>query len=394
MVPSHVWRLTPDGEPIFFNKRMVDFLGLDVADTDKPGMSRWTAVIETASIRTMQRRSGTRSATASPPASLLRCGIACAVPTASIAGCRAARSRCGIRTGASSSGTASVTTSTTRCTPKRRCGGASGSLQQMIDAVPVRIWSATPTGGPVYFNKRYQDHFRSVIANFEAIEEPRIEELLQELIHPEDAPEVQTHATELFRNRRRSAMRFRWREKDGAYRWAECRVEPRRDQDGAVVEWYGVSLDIDDEVRAQEALRDREHELSQLVNMVPVHIRRLTPEGEPIFFNKRLLDFFGLNDLAQLDKPDMSRLAAAIQTLVHPDDAPRLIDTVRHSLATGEPYSMKYRMRHADGGIDGSTAAGSRCGTTAVRSCNGTQFPSTSMGKFGRRKSCVWRKKV
>ena len=65
-------------------------------------------------------------------------------------------------------------------------------------------------------------------------------------------------------------------------------------QDGTIVQWYGVSLDIDEEVRAQEALRERERELSQLVDMVPVHIWRLTPEGEPTFFNKRLLDFFGL----------------------------------------------------------------------------------------------------
>jgi PAS domain-containing protein len=36
----------PDGEPTFFNKRMVDFLGLDVADTDKPGTSRFEALIE------------------------------------------------------------------------------------------------------------------------------------------------------------------------------------------------------------------------------------------------------------------------------------------------------------------------------------------------------------
>ncbi|MGY5810959.1 MASE1 domain-containing protein [Rhizobium sp. LEGMi198b] len=98
-----------------------------------------------------------------------------------------------------------------------------------------------------------------------------------------------------------------------------------------------------------EALRERENELSQLVNMVPVQIRRLTPEGEPTFFNKRLLDFFGLDDIAQLDKPNMSRLAAAITTLVHSEDSARLLETVRHSLATGEPYSMKYRMRRADG---------------------------------------------
>ncbi|GLS32560.1 hypothetical protein GCM10007937_42700 [Mesorhizobium albiziae] len=222
-------------------------------------------------------------------------------------------------------------------------------LQEMIDAVPIRIWSATPTGGPVYFNKRYQDHFRSVITNFEALSEPRIETLLEELIHPEDATGVQRTLQNCFETGDGSAMRFRWREKDGAYRWAECRVEPRRDETGTVVQWYGVSLDIDEEVRAQEALRERERELSQLVNMVPVHIRRLTPEGEPTFFNKRLLDFFGLPDVAQLDKPGMSRLAAAIKTLVHPEDATRLLETVRHSLATGEPYAMKYRMRRADG---------------------------------------------
>ena len=67
-----------------------------------------------------------------------------------------------------------------------------------------------------------------------------------------------------------------------------------------IAEWYGVSLDIDDEMRAQEALRDRERELSQLVDMVPVNIGVLTPDGEPTFFNKRMLDFLGLDDVAAL----------------------------------------------------------------------------------------------
>lgn len=349
MVPSHVWRLTPDGEPIFFNKRMVDFLGLDVADTVKPGMGRLTAMIEAC----------VHPDDATAFGDTLRESLA----TGEVFAMRHRLRRL--------DGTYRWMSS--RAEPMRDQEGrivqwyglchdiddqmhaeealrrSERQLRETIDAVPVRIWSAKPTGGPVYFNKRYQDHFRSVIANFEAIEEPRIEQLLHELIHPEDAPQVQNTLRNCFETGEVSTMRFRWREEDGAYRWAECRVEPRRDENGEVTEWYGVSLDINDEVSAQEALRDRERELSQLVNMVPVHIRRLTPEGEPTFFNKRLLDFFGLNDLAQLDKPDMSRLAAAIRALVHPDDAPLLLDTVRHSLATGEPYSMKYRMRHADG---------------------------------------------
>ena len=187
-------------------------------------------------------------------------------------------------------------------------------LQQMIDAVPVRIWSVTSMDGPVYFNKRYQDHFRAVIADFEAIEEPRIETLLQELIYPEDAPEVQRTLLNCFESGSGAVMRFRWLEKDGAYRWAECRVEPRRDQDGTIVQWYGVSLDIDDEVRAQEALRDRERELSLLVDMVPSNLWRLTPDGETTLANKHMADFLGV------DLEDKRQLAVVFDTIFHPDD--------------------------------------------------------------------------
>jgi PAS domain S-box-containing protein len=95
-------------------------------------------------------------------------------------------------------------------------------------------------------------------------------------------------------------------------------------------------------------LRRSEQELSQLVNMVPVYIRRLTPEGEPTFFNKRLTNFIGV-DLAEIGTPGASRLAPAIEDFVHPDEAGKLLAAVRRSLATGEGYAMKYRMRRADG---------------------------------------------
>ncbi|MBB2703854.1 MULTISPECIES: PAS domain-containing protein [Rhizobium] len=348
MVPSHVWRLTPEGEPTFFNKRMVDFLGLDVADSDKPDMSRLEAVLlaivhpdDTAEFRAALSH--------------------CLVTGETFAMRYRLRRADGVYRWMSS-----------RAEPLRDQAGnvlqwyglchdiddqvhaeealrqSERQLQQMIDAVPVRVWSVEPTGGSIYFNKRYQDHFRAVIADFDAAGEPRIEDLLQQLIHPEDAPDVQRTLRQCFESGDGTAMRFRWREQDGVYRWAECRVEPRRDEDGKVVQWYGVSLDVDEEVRALEALRDRERELSQLVDMVPAQIRRLTPTGEPVFFNKRLIDFFGL-DVGDMDQPGVSRLSAVIHTLVHPDDAPRLLQTVHRSLVSGDPFSIKYRMRRFDG---------------------------------------------
>jgi PAS domain S-box-containing protein len=349
MVPSHVWRLRPDGEPSFFNRRMADFLGLDVADTDKPGMSRLEALIETVihPDDALEFDSALRHCLVSGESFFMRYRLRRADGVHRWMSSRAEPVRDQAGNITQWYGICHDIDDQMRAEEALR--QSERQLQQMIDAVPVRIWSAMPSGGSIYFNKRYQDHFRSVIANFDPLGQPRIENLLQELIHPDEAPDVQRTLRNCFETGGGSTMRFRWREKDGVYRWAECRVEPRRDQDGTIAEWYGVSLDIDDEVRAQEALRNRERELSQLVDMVPVQIRRLTPEGEPIFFNKRLLDFFGLQDVAQLDKPGLSRLAATIRTFVHPEDAVRLLETVRHSLVTGEPFSMKYRMRRADG---------------------------------------------
>ncbi|RAZ93080.1 PAS domain-containing sensor histidine kinase [Mesorhizobium hawassense] len=346
MVPSHVWRLTPEGEPTFFNKRMVDFLGLNIADLGKAGMTKLDAVVETVH----------PDDAAAFGDSLHRC-----LDTGESFAMRYRLRRAdGVYHWMSS-----------RADPMRDQHGrivqwyglchdiddqvqaeealrrSERQLQEMVDAVPVRIWSATPAGGMVYFNKRYQDHFRSVIPDFETIDKSRIENLLQELVHPEDAPQVERTMQNCFESGGSSAMRFRWREKDGAYRWAECRVGPRRDQDGAIAQWYGVSLDIDDEMRAQQALRESERELSQLVDMVPGHVWRLSPEGEPVFFNKQMVDFLGMK-VADTDRPGMSRLRVLVET-VHPDDAPRFQETLHRSLVTGESFAMRYRLRGADG---------------------------------------------
>jgi PAS domain S-box-containing protein len=225
---------------------------------------------------------------------------------------------------------------------------AQRQLQQMIDAVPIRIWSTTPAGGPVYFNKRYQDYFRSVIPNFDALGEPSIASLVQQLIHPEDAAEVQRTLQNSFETGRGSVLRFRWREKDGAYRWAECRVEPRRDQDGTVVEWYGASIDIDDEMRAQEAVRQSERRLLQLVETLPAMIFCAAPSGEPTYRSRQLREYLGF-DVQEKEGPGGSRLTGTLDAVIHPDERAAVKERYGHSLRSGEPYALKHRLRRVDG---------------------------------------------
>jgi PAS domain S-box-containing protein len=211
--------------------------------------------------------------------------------------------------------------------------------------VPVMIWSTTREGTPSYVNKRFTDVTGATLQDITAPDRS----FNLSVIHPDDKATTAEMVGRSFKTGIPYVIQYRQLRRGGSYRWTETRAEALRDDSGNVLQWYGVSVDIHDLVTAQEALREREQELSQLVNMVPVHIRRLTPQGEPTFFNKRLMDFFGLGDVADLDKLGMSRLAAAIQTLVHPDDAAGLLGTARSCFAAGEPFSMKYRMRRADG---------------------------------------------
>jgi len=114
-----------------------------------------------------------------------------------------------------------------------------------------------------------------------------------------------------------------------------------------------------------DTLRDRERELSQLVDMVPSHVWRLTPDGEPTFFNQRMVDFLGF-DVADFDKPDMSRLESVLDATVHPEDAAGFGDALRHCLATGASFAMRYR-RASPCGIACAAPTASIAGCRAAR---------------------------
>lgn len=344
MVPSHVWRLTPDGEPTFFNKRMVDFLGLEVADTGKPGMSRLDAVVDAV----------VHPDDAAAFADALNRSLATGESFAMRYRLRRAD---GVYRWMSS-----------RAEPMRDHAGrilhwhglchdiddqmhaeqalrrSERQLQQLVDAVPVNIWCLTPEGTPSYFNKRVVDQIGLLVDDLTLPDGS----LSLASVHPDDRPGVQRALRHSLETGEPFGLKYRQRRGKADYRWTEGRAEPLRDEDGRIVQWYGVYLDIDDEVAAQQALQEREHQLTQLVNIVPALIWCLMPDGDPSYFNRRLIDYFGL-DVADIDTPGASRLAATIAAIVHPDDAVALTERLTRSLTTGQSFSFRYRLRRSDG---------------------------------------------
>jgi PAS domain S-box-containing protein len=216
-------------------------------------------------------------------------------------------------------------------------------LSQLFDMVPGHLWRLAPDGEPIFFNMRMVDFLGLDVADTDKPGMSRLAVMIEAAIHPDDAATFGDALNRCLVTGEGFVMRYRLRRADGVYRWMSSCAEPVRDQHGLVIQWYGLCHDIDDQVRAEEALRQRERELLLLVDMVPSYLWRLTPEGETTLVNKRLAEFLGV------DAEDKRQLEDALATTIHPDDEGEVGDVLGRCLLTGERFSKKYRLRHADG---------------------------------------------
>src|SRR6195256_3513757 len=129
-------------------------------------------------------------------------------------------------------------------------------LRQIIETVPSLLWSLAPNGEPTHFNQRFLDYFGKPFEDFK-------NGGWLALIHPDDVPETER----IFSNAIQTGTSYqgvlRFRRADGEYRWHEGRGEPLRDQQGRIIQWYGLSVDIDEAKKAEDRLRRSEAHLAE-----------------------------------------------------------------------------------------------------------------------------------
>lgn len=139
----------------------------------------------------------------------------------------------------------------------------------------------------------------------------------------------------------------RVRRHDGIYRWFRDTGVASRDDRGRIIGWYGHTEDIDDQRKAEAALRQSERELRLLVDTVPTMIWLMTPAGLPYYFNKRFVDWAGVDSANE--EPRATRQFASHVELFHPDDRAGVRAVFQKSFARGESLQHKGRLRRKDG---------------------------------------------
>jgi PAS domain S-box-containing protein len=213
-------------------------------------------------------------------------------------------------------------------------------LSQLVNLVPSLLWRLKLDGDVVYFNERMIDFLGLDVTD---TAKNGLEAVI-ETVHPDDSAEFEQTLRHCLATGETFAMRHRLQRADGVYRWMSSRAEPIRDQDGSILQWYGICHDIDDQMHAEAALRRSERQLRQLIDTVPALIWCTTPEGIPCYLNKRVTDTTGVT-LRDMVAPDGSRSL----TVIHPDDREAVDQALAHAIETGASFVRRYRQRRSNG---------------------------------------------
>src|SRR2546428_7827898 len=215
-------------------------------------------------------------------------------------------------------------------------GSLAAQLQATLDKIPAYTWYANPTGGLTFVNTRSadylglpSDHPLRLGIDTGAAWDSHIA-----LLHPEDAAETRRVWSSCLKTGSAGEVSFRVRNADGAYRWFLSRAEALRANDGTILYWIGINLDIEDRKRA-------EIELRQMLDLAPQIIGVLGPRRERLYANRVALAYYGVT----LEEWRQRSFGPE----VHPDDFDRVKALVDRSVANPAAYELEMRLRSGDG---------------------------------------------
>jgi len=207
-------------------------------------------------------------------------------------------------------------------------------IHRTINTVPGLHWSARPDGWVDFINQRWLDYTGMKL-------EQAVGSGWTRAYHPDEIEEVQVMWRTALAERKPLEMEARLRRFDGEYRWFLERVFPLFDHAGQIVGWYGSDIDIHDRKQAEEALRQQEIELRQMLDFTPQFVSVYGPGRERIHANRIQLDYLGVG----LD--EWRQRGPGIH--IHPDDSERLKACWDRALGSGSGFDVELRVRKHDG---------------------------------------------
>lgn len=138
----------------------------------------------------------------------------------------------------------------------------------LLQHLPVSAWTLKPDGTPDFVNQVWLEYSGQTLEFVRSHPEAWMT-----AVHPEDRETASRSFWDGVRSGQGFAMETRsLRAQDGTYRWHLNQAVVLRDAEGKVLKFVGTTTDINDQIRAEEALRQAQDDLAR--------INRVTTMGE------------------------------------------------------------------------------------------------------------------
>lgn len=204
----------------------------------------------------------------------------------------------------------------------------------LADAVPLIVWTAQPNGELDYYNQRWFDYTGMSLEETKGWG-------WQPVLHPDDLQKCIDTWVNSIQTGEPYEIEYRFKSKDGTYRWHLGRALPVRNNDEDIVSWVGTCTDIDDQKRVESALKESEARFRSMADTAPVMVWVAGTDTESTWFNQSWLNFTG-HTLEQ-------ELSNGWALQVHPDDCQCSLDIYLSAFDARQCFTMEYRLRRADG---------------------------------------------
>ncbi|WP_137681707.1 PAS domain S-box protein [Aurantiacibacter suaedae] len=162
-------------------------------------------------------------------------------------------------------------------------------------------------------------------------------------VHPETRSRVREQWLDAIGEASQLRTEVQFVKGDGEPRWVDLIAAPQLDVNGQVQGFIGVAIDISEQKRAADALKESEQRFQSLASFSPAGIFRTTPSGLCNYVNPA---WCRMTDLTEDEAMGMGWRNA-----VHPLDVDRLTSEWLAALEAGDIYRNEIRWLHRDGSI-------------------------------------------
>jgi PAS domain S-box-containing protein len=154
-------------------------------------------------------------------------------------------------------------------------------------------------------------------------------------VHTDDISALNENNLPLPENKNLVTNTIRVLHKNGSWRWIETTVSNLLDL--PYVNAYVSNMhDVTEQKNIQDILKQSEENFRQLADLIPQIVWTARTDGLVDYYNKRWYEYTGFSK----DAEDQSWIP-----VLHHDDIQPYIDAWHHSIKTGEPYQVEYRLK-------------------------------------------------